>query len=122
MCTDSIDALLEKRCIKFVCSLFNSRYALYRRIVKMSFTNMNSTIAENIKYFMYKYNFTYYDWFGPLHVILKKIECHVINNASTDDICAATAIRELCNEIDTCNMSDVHAHQTKQIIDRLCID
>ena len=40
----------------------------------MSFTNMNSTIAENIKYFMYKYNFTYYDWFGPLHVILKKIE------------------------------------------------
>ena len=88
----------------------------------MSFTNMNSTIAENIKYFMYKYNFTYYDWFGLLHVILKKIECNVINSASTDDICAATAIRELCNERDTCNMSDVHAHQTKQIIDRLCID
>ena len=60
----------------------------------MSFTNMNSTIAENIKYFMYKYNFTYYDWFGPLHVILKKIKCYVINNASTDHICAATAIRE----------------------------
>ena len=35
---------------------------------------MNSTIAENMKYFMYKYNFIYYDWFGPLHVILKKIE------------------------------------------------
>ena len=118
MCT----ALREKRCIKFVWSLFNSIYALYRRIVKMSFTNMNSTIAENIKYFMYKYNFTYYDWFGPLHVILKKIECYVINSASTDDICAATAIRELCNERDTCNMSDVHAHQTKQIIDHLCID
>ena len=117
-----IDALLEKRCIKFVWSLFNSKYALYRRIVKMSFPNMNSTIAENIKYFMYKYNFTYYDWFGPLHVIFFKIECYVINNASTDDICAATAIRELCNERDTCNMSDVHAHQTKQIIDRLCID
>ena len=44
---------------------------------------------------MYKYNFTYYDWFGPLHVILKKIECYVISSASTDDICAATAIREL---------------------------
>ena len=93
---------------------------MYRRIVKLSFTNMNSTIAENITYFMYKYNFTYYDWFGPLHAILKKIECYVINSASTDDICAA--IRELCNERDTCNMSDVDAHQTKQIIDRLCID
>ena len=72
--------------------------------------------------FLSKYNFTYYDWFGPLHVILKKVECYVINSASTDDICAATAIRELCNERDTCNMSDVHAHQTKQIIDCLCID
>ena len=42
-------------------------YALYT-IVKMSFTNINSTIAENIKFFAYKYNFTYHDWFGPLHV------------------------------------------------------
>ena len=39
----SIDVLLEKRCIKFVWSLFNSKYALYRRIVKMSFTNMIAT-------------------------------------------------------------------------------
>ena len=64
-----IDVLLEKRGIKFVWSLFYSRYALYRKIVKMYFTNMNSTIAENIKFFMYEYNFTYHDWFGPLHVI-----------------------------------------------------
>ena len=56
---------------------------------------INVYTAENIKYFMYKYNFTYYDWFGLLHVILKKIECYVINSASTDDICAASAIREL---------------------------
>ena len=35
---------------------------------------MNSTIAENIKYFMYKYNLTYHAWFGPLHVILKNID------------------------------------------------
>ena len=72
---------------------------------------------------MYKYNFTYYDWFGPLHVILKKIECYVISSASTDDICSATAIRELLmKETHVICHSDVHAHQTKQIIDRLCID
>ena len=56
---------------------------MYRKIVRMSFTNINSTVAENIKFFMYKYNFTYHDWFVPLHVILKKIECYVINSAST---------------------------------------
>ena len=43
-----------RTCIKFVWSLFYNRYALYRRTVKMSFANMNSTISENIKYFMYK--------------------------------------------------------------------
>ena len=62
---------------------------------------MNSTIAENMKLFMYRYNFTYHDWFGPLNVILKKIQCYVIKCASTDDICTATAIRELCDERDT---------------------
>ena len=36
--------------------------------------------------------------------------------------CTATAIRELCNERDTCNISDVHIQETKHIIDRLCID
>ena len=44
----------------------------------MSFTNVNSIIAENVKFFMYKYNFTYHDWFGPENVILKKTECYVI--------------------------------------------
>ena len=93
-----IDISLEKRCIKFVWSLFNSRYALYRRTVKISFTNMNSAITENIQFFMYKYNFTYHDWFGPPHIILKKTECYVVNSASTDDICTAPAIRGLCDE------------------------
>ena len=37
----------------------------------MSFTNMNSTTPENVKFYMYKYNFTYDDWFGPLNVIKK---------------------------------------------------
>ena len=45
----------------------------------MYFTNRKYTIAENIKLFMYKYNFTYHDWLGPLHVFLKKIECYFIN-------------------------------------------
>ena len=48
------------------------------------------------------------------------MDCYVINIASTDNICTATSIRELCDERDTCNISDVHAQQTKQIIDRLC--
>ena len=69
---------------------------------------------------MYKYNFTYHDWISPLNVILKKIECYVIKCYSTFDICTDTAIRELCHERDTCNLSDVHIQE--HIIDRLSID
>ena len=43
-----IDVILEKRCINFLWSLFKSRYVFYRRIVKMSFTNMSSTVAKNV--------------------------------------------------------------------------
>ena len=71
---------------------------------------------------MYKYNFTYHYWLGPLNVILRKIECYVIKCSKAVDICTATAIRELCHERDTCNISDVHIQEMKHIIDRLCID
>ena len=53
---------------------------------------------------MYKYHLTYHDWFSPLHVNLKKIECYVINSALTDHVGTATAIREFCDERDTCNI------------------
>ena len=43
-----IDVLLEKRCIKFVWNLFYSNYVLYKKNVKISYTNINSTIAKNI--------------------------------------------------------------------------
>ena len=61
-----------------------------------------------LSFLMSKYNFTYHDWFGPLNVNLKKIKCYVIKCALTDGICTATAIRELCDERDTYNKSDVH--------------
>ena len=56
---------------------------------------------------MYKYNFTYHDWFVPLHVILKKTECYVINCASTDDILDCHCCqRVICDKRDTCNISE----------------
>ena len=41
-----IDVILEKRCIKFVWSLYNSNYALYSNILRFSLQNGNSTLGE----------------------------------------------------------------------------
>ena len=41
-----IDVILEKRCIKFVWSLYNSTYPLYSNILRFSLQNDYSTLGE----------------------------------------------------------------------------
>ena len=38
--------------------MLNSEYELYNKIVKNSMHNANSTLGENVRYIMYKYNLT----------------------------------------------------------------
>ena len=67
-----IDIILEKRCIKFIWGLMNSEHILFNNIIKFSLFNMSTTIGENIKYFMYKYNITISDWYNSFSCIDKK--------------------------------------------------
>ena len=68
-----ISLLLEKRCIKFIWNLFNSPYAIHKSVVNGSFHNKGSTISENIRYFMYKYDINMYDWGKPLNIVMEKV-------------------------------------------------
>ena len=45
-----IDVVLEKRCLKYIWNLINSRYKLHADIVILSMDNMYLTIGENIQY------------------------------------------------------------------------
>ena len=38
--------------------MLKSDYELYNKIVKYSMHNANSTLDENVRYFIYKYNLT----------------------------------------------------------------
>ena len=49
-----INLILEKRCIKYIWNLFNSSHKLHKTIVKNCFYNKGSTLAENIRYLMFK--------------------------------------------------------------------
>ena len=70
-----IDIILEKICIKFIWGLMNSEHILFNNIIKFSLFNMSTTIGENIKYFMYKYNITMSDWYNSFSCIDKKNRC-----------------------------------------------
>ena len=69
--------MLEKRCAKFLCYLFNSENVLFSRICRYSVYNSDTTMGENIRYFMYKYNISYNIWYGNLSNIYVKIDTHV---------------------------------------------
>ena len=116
----SIDLLLEKRCIKFIWNLFNSAYELHKSIIRGSFYNKGSSIAENIRYFMYKYNISMYDWEKPLNVLMKKVYNYASLHSNVDDICTATAIVDLCRDRDN-HRYDVFTHSDIiDIIQMLC--
>ena len=74
------DIILEKRCIKCIWGLMNSEHILFNNIIKFSLFNMSTTIGENIKYFMYKYNITMSDWYNSFSCIDKKIDVYVNRN------------------------------------------
>ena len=51
--------ILEKRCVKYIWNLYNSSHELHNTVVKNCFFyNKGSTLAENIRYLMYKYDIT----------------------------------------------------------------
>ena len=45
---DSINCILEKRCVKFLWNLFNSDNVLFSRIIRYSMHNSDTTIGENV--------------------------------------------------------------------------
>ena len=55
----------------------NSEHILFNNIINSSLFNMSTTIGENIKYFMYKYNITMSDWYNSFSYIDKKIDVYV---------------------------------------------
>ena len=68
-----VNLMLEKRCIKFIWNVFHSPYELHKSVVKYSHYNGGSTLAENIRYLMYKYDISIDDWDDSLSYVVNKV-------------------------------------------------
>ena len=55
--------------------------------------NSDSTVGENIRYFIYKYDLLYDDWCRDLIKIYVKVDGQVHSITNYDDVCLANAIR-----------------------------
>ena len=79
-----------KQCAKFLWNLFNSDNVLFSRICRYPVYNSDTTMGENIRYFMYKYNISYNDWYGNLSNIYVKIDTHVRSITNYNNVCTGS--------------------------------
>ena len=63
--------------------------------------NSDTTIGENVRYFMYNYKIVYTDWFNDVSHIFNRIDNQILLISQLDDICVAGAISELCDARDS---------------------
>ena len=111
---------MKKRCVQFLRNLFNSDNVLFGGIIRYSMHNSDTTIGENVRYFMFKYKIVYDDWFNDLSNIFNTIHSHIQNTTQLDDICLACAIKELCEARDSDIVQFVDRNQICNMIDLLC--
>ena len=100
----------------------NSDHILFNNIIKFLLFNMPTTIGENVKYFMYKYNITMSDWYNSFSYIDKKIDVYV--NRKVDDMNAkytAHAIQDLCEILGLHNFELFGNAEIEQFIQYLYI-
>ena len=115
-----IEVILEKRCIKFVWSLFNSNYALYSNILRLSLQNGNSTMGENVRYLMHKYGIVNSDWSQNINILYSKIESYSNRLLNIEHKCTGSVIRELCETRDSCNTQFFERKELLYLIEMLC--
>ena len=82
--------------------------------------NTESTIGEKLRYFIYKFDLLYDDWFRDLKKIYVKVDGHVHSITNYDDVCIANAIRELCEARDSGLTQFVEDNQISGMINMLC--
>ena len=117
---NSIVNILEKHCIECLWNLLNSENVLFIRICKYSMFNIDSSIDKNLRYFIYKYDLLYDDWFKDLNRIYVKVDGHAHSITNYDDVCIANDIRELCAARDSGLTQFMDVNQISGMIDMLC--
>ena len=106
--------------IKFFGNLFYSGYGISRTIIKYSLHNRNITLGENVRYFMYKYNIVFTDWFENINILYNKIDIYVKHNFDAELFYVGNTIRELCEARDNYCSQIFERSELLQMIDVLC--
>ena len=93
---------------------------MYKSVINGSFHNKGSTISENIRYFMYKYDINLYDCRKPLNIVMKKEHAYGSLHTDVDIQCTANAIVDLCQDRDNQRYDVFTSSDINDILKILC--
>ena len=93
---------------------------MFNNIIKFSLFNMATTIGENIKYCMYKYNIAMSDWYNSFSYIGKIIDFYANRMIDMNGKYTTNAIQYLCEMRDLHNFELFDNTEFEQFIQYLC--
>ena len=89
-------------------------------MIKYSLTNCDSTLGENIRYLMHKYEFDMHQRYGSITSLFNKIDLYITSHTVIEDRCTGMAIRELCGIRDGIDHFTFDCNY-KAVIESMCI-
>ena len=80
--------------------------------------NGNSTMGENVRYLMYKYDIVNSDWSHNINILYNKVELFSNRLININHKCTGLVIRELCETRDSYNTQVFEPNELLQLINR----
>ena len=87
-------------------------------ILRLSLQNGNSTMGENVRYLMHKYDIVNSDWSQNINILYSKVESYSNRLLNIEHKCTGSVIRELCETQDNCN---TQFFERKELLYATCI-
>ena len=101
-------------------SMLNSVNGTVRTIAEFVINVEGSTLGENFRYIMYKYDIPALYWYKKLPDLLKKIKCNAIITDEESSI--ISTVEELINVRDNVMTAPILYKETCILIDAICVD
>ena len=84
--------------------------------------NGNSTLGENVRYLMHKYDIVNSDWSQTINISCSKVELYLNRLMNINYKCTGSVIKEMCETRDSCNIHFFEPNELHHLIEMLCIN
>ena len=116
---ECISIKLDRRLAKFVYSMLNSRNLTVFNLIRLFLKSDSSTLAENVRYLMCKYEIPIFVWERHFSDVIKYV--HNKQVISPIQLSEVDSVKELCKMRVSVLFRDLSKPDIQILIDLICI-